>query len=169
MTNALEAAYKRVAGDTGQESRQRRDVDDPPPAALDHQRRGAVRELGDRHDHAPAENHAALPGRLRVAAGHAVAGVVDQDVGAPAGLRDRVQDAPPAAGLRQVAGDHQCPHRVLRLQLARELIEPLAAPRGQHQVVALAAEQSRERQADAGRGTGDERGPASSFLHGAQV
>jgi hypothetical protein len=128
-----------------------------------------VRELGDRHDHDLQKIMLRLPGRLRVAAGHAVAGVVDQHVWAPAGLRDRVKNAPSAAGLRQVVGDHQCPHRVLRLQLARESIEPLATPRGQHQVVALAAEQARERQADAGRGARDECSPASSFLHRAQV
>ena len=68
-----------------------------------------------------------------------------------------VQQLARGGGLHEVLGDHVSRHLMRVLELAREGLQPLGAPRHEHEMPAVARDAAGERLADAARGAGDER------------
>lgn len=125
-------------------------------------RRGGVHQ----HLH---EAGVGVPVDLVVAAGHAVTRVVDQHVDGAALARGGRDDPPRRVRVFKVVDNdiHTDPMR--RAQFGSQGLQPVLAPRGQHQIAASPGELAREFGPDAGRGAGDECAPASVGQRSASV
>ena len=96
------------------------------------------------------------------------AGVVDQHVDRPLAVGEPVLDPGQLGRVAEVGGQHLHLDAVRRSQLGGDLAQPRLVPGDEHQVVAPGGELDRELVADAGGGSGDERGPAAGSAGGGE-
>src|SRR5205823_12871132 len=101
----------------------------------------------------------ALDGQAVEAAGGPEARVVDEPVDGEPAARHLLDQLARRFGPQQVLHDDVSPHPMRIPELAREGLQPLGAPRDQHDMPAVARDAAGGRLAAAARGAGDERDP----------
>jgi hypothetical protein len=128
----------------------------PAVAALAHAGQQAPGQLGGGGQQHLQEVRVGPPVVRHEAAGHAVAGVVDQPVhGEAAPLQFLAQDAGSGGG-GKIDGKHGHFAAMPLAQFGRQGLQPVGTARGQHQVVPARGERAGEGRTDAGGGAGDE-------------
>jgi len=152
----LRRRIQRVARRCRHQAGQRGDVDDASAAALAHAGHEAIAELGRRGDHHLDEFLVRLPLARDEAAGHAIAGIVDEQIDGDAAPPRFVEQKLRRVRVGEIGGDAFDGHAVTRAQLGRQRFQAFETSRRQYQRMAACCELFGERGADAGRGAGDE-------------
>jgi hypothetical protein len=151
----LRRCIQRVAGRRRHQTGERGDIDDASVAALAHAGHEAMAELRRRRDHDLDEVLMHAPLARNEAAGHAVAGIVDEHVDRKTACLDRRLQRRRRPRIGEIGRNRVSIDAVLLAQLARERFDTIRASRGQDEVRSARRERACERGADAGGCAGD--------------
>jgi hypothetical protein len=135
---------------------ERRDIEYTTEAALDHRRHEAVTHLRHTEHHQLEELRVLLPVGLLEQTRATAARVVDQVVDGDVLIACVGFDRGGSGGLGQVGAEGRDTNAVLGLELARDLLELVLAPRDEQQVEAPLRELTRELHPQARRRAGDQ-------------